>query len=101
MPACAPCPGIDDGARQIDHMKGTMTELITGVDSVRGLVGEITSASSMQRENIVHVNHAVQSIDTTTQKNSALVEEVAAAAQGLSGQTESLTALVRRFHVAA
>ncbi len=92
---------IDDGARQIDHMKGTMTELITGVDSVRGLVGEITSASSMQRENIVHVNHAVQSIDTTTQKNSALVEEVAAAAQGLSGQTESLTALVRRFHVAA
>ncbi len=92
---------IDDGARQIDHLKGTMTELIGGVDSVRTLVSEITSASTQQRENIVHVNQAVQSIDTTTQQNSALVEEVAAAAQGLNGQTERLASLVSRFHVTA
>jgi methyl-accepting chemotaxis protein len=92
---------VNDGASQVKGLSGTMGELLGGVERVRVLVGEITAASSDQRQSIVQVNQSVQTIESTTQQNSALVEQVAAAAQSLSGQTERLTDLVRRFRVAA
>jgi methyl-accepting chemotaxis protein len=45
------------------------------------------------------VSESVHSIGDTTQQNAALVEEVSAAAQSLTGQTERLGALVNRFRV--
>ena len=92
---------VDDGARQVQGLGLTLTELRGSVEQVRTLVGEITSASSDQSSSLAQVDEAVRSIDQTTQQNSALVEEVAAAAQSLTSQTERLTGLVRRFRVAA
>ena len=92
---------VGNGARQVQGLSGTMHELLTGVEHVRSLVGDITAASSDQSQNLGQVSHSVQAIETTTQQNSALVEQVAAAAQSLSHQTERLTGLVRRFRVAA
>ena len=91
---------VGDGARQVTGLSGTLHELLTGVERVRTLVGEITSASAEQSQNIAQVSHSVRSIEGSTQQNSALVEQVAAAAQSLSGQTERLTDMVRRFRVA-
>jgi len=92
---------VDDGARQIGGLGDTMRELVGSVERVRGLIGEISTASSNQNRNLVAVNESVRAIDGSTQQNSALVEQVAAAAQSLSGQTERLTGLVRRFRVSA
>ncbi len=92
---------VDDGARQVQGLGSTLTDLQGSVERVRTLVGEITSASSDQSRSLAQVDQAVRSIDQTTQQNSALVEEVAAAAQSLTSQTERLTGLVRRFRVAA
>ncbi|MEO3691704.1 MULTISPECIES: methyl-accepting chemotaxis protein [unclassified Roseateles] len=91
---------VDDGLRQADGMNSTMGKLLDSVDRVRVLVAEITSAASLQREGIVKVNESVRTIDTTTSQNAALVEEVAAAAQSLSGQTTRLRDLVQRFRTA-
>jgi methyl-accepting chemotaxis protein len=91
---------VDDGARQVDGLGGTLQELAGGVERVRTLIGEISTASSSQNRSIVLVNESVQAIDTTTQQDSALVEQVAAASQSLSGQTERLSGLVRRFRIA-
>jgi methyl-accepting chemotaxis protein len=90
---------VDDGARQVERLNGTLQELAGGVGRVRTLIGEISTASSHQSGSIVTVNESVRAIDTTTQQNSALVEQVAAASQSLSGQTERLSGLVRRFRV--
>ena len=90
---------VGDGARQVDGMTATMQELQVGVERVRTLVAEISSASTEQSSSIAQVNQAVRTIDSSTQQNSALVEEVSAAAQSLSGQTEKLTGLVRRFQI--
>jgi methyl-accepting chemotaxis protein len=92
---------VEDGARQIGGLEQTMQELGVGVERVRGLIGEISDASSNQNHSLSQVNQAVQAIDSSTQQNSALVEQVAAAAHSLSGQTERLTQLVHRFQVAA
>jgi methyl-accepting chemotaxis protein len=90
---------VGDGARQVDGMSVTMQELQAGVEQVRTLVAEISSASTEQSASIAQVNLAVRTIDDSTQQNSALVEQVSAAAQSLSGQTEKLTGLVRRFQL--
>jgi methyl-accepting chemotaxis protein len=76
-----------------------MQELLKGVSQVRGLVNEISSASAAQSGGIREVDASVRSIDGTTQQNAALVEQVAAAAQHLSKQTEVLTELTRKFRV--
>jgi len=92
---------VGDGSRQVDSLGVTLKDLQGSVEKVRQLVAEITAASTHQSESIVQVNQAVHAIDSTTQQNSALVEEVAAAAQSLSGQTDALMGQVRRFRVAA
>jgi methyl-accepting chemotaxis protein len=91
---------VQAGSQQIGGLGQTMQELVDGVERVRGLIGEISDASSSQNQSLSQVNQAVQSIDSSTQQNSALVEQVAAAAQSLSGQTERLTELVHRFRMA-
>jgi len=88
---------VDSGARQVQGLGSTLTELQSSVEQVRTLVSEISSASADQSRNIAHVDEAVRSIDQATQQNSALVEQVAAAAQSLTSQTENLTGLVRSF----
>ena len=88
---------VESGAKQVQGLGSTLTELQGSVERVRTLVSEISSASTEQSRNIAHVDEAVRSIDQTTQQNSALVEEVAAAAQSLTSQTENLTGLVRSF----
>jgi methyl-accepting chemotaxis protein len=90
---------VDDGAGQISRLGGTMGELVDGVSRVRALIGDISTASGHQTERLGHVNQSVREIDGTTQQNAALVEEVAAAAQSLSGQTQRLADLVNRFRV--
>jgi len=90
---------VDDGARLVAGLGGTMTELVQGVTGVRGLIGEISAASAHQTESIRQVNGAVRDIDGTTQQNAALVEQMAASAQSLSGQMQRLTGLVNRFNV--
>lgn len=81
-------------------MSVTLRELVGGVESVRTLVAEITTASSEQSQSIMQVGQSVQAIEGSTQQNSALVEQVAAAAHSLSTQTERLTDMVRCFRVA-
>jgi methyl-accepting chemotaxis protein len=92
---------VEDGARQVDGLGQTLSQLSQGVGKVRTLVAEISTASARQSSGIVQVNDSVRAIDATTQQNSALVEQVAAAAQSLSSQTERLSGLVRRFRVEA
>lgn len=90
---------VDAGARLVGNMGQTMQELVDGVGQVRGLVGAISSASVSQGEGIRKIDGAVSDIDGGTQQNAALVEQMAAASQSLSGQTRRLTALVGRFRI--
>ncbi len=45
------------------------------------------------------MHQAIAQIDTMTQQNAALVEELAAAAQSLRGQSGRLTESMSSFHV--
>jgi methyl-accepting chemotaxis protein len=60
-------------------------------------MAEISAASREQSAGVSQVGEAVMQLDQTTQQNSALVEEMAAAAASLSKQATDLVQAVAVF----
>lgn len=73
--------------------------IMTGVNRVTDLMGEIAAASSEQRDGINQVNQSVANLDQMTQQNAALVEESSAAAASLRDQAARLAEVVAVFKV--
>ena len=87
------------GALLVDQAGGTMQEIVHSIKRVSDIVGEITLASGEQSIGVNQVGEAVTQMDRATQQNSALVEEMAAAAMGLKRQANELVASVALFHL--
>jgi methyl-accepting chemotaxis protein len=90
---------VRSGARLVGDAGRTMTEIVTSVQRVTEIIGEITVASVQQAGGIAEVNSAVLQLDQMTQQNAAMVEQSAAAAQGLQEQSERLTQVVGAFRI--
>ncbi|EYC50951.1 chemotaxis protein [Hylemonella gracilis str. Niagara R] len=92
---------IDGGARQVEAAGAAMKEIVSGVQRVRDIMGEITTAADSQSQGIGQVDQAVQEIDRMTQQNAALVEESTAAAESMREQADRLAEIVRQFRLAS
>jgi methyl-accepting chemotaxis protein len=92
---------VDTGSRQVSVAGRTMEEIVTAAKRVTNIMSEISSASVEQSAGIEQVNQAIAQMDETTQQNAALVEEAAAAAESMRGETEALAAAVAVFRVEA
>jgi len=88
---------VDAGSTLVSQAGATMDEVVTSIQRVTDIMGEITSASAEQSSGIEHVNHAISQMDSVTQQNAALVEEAAAAAASLQDQAASLAQVVSIF----
>ncbi|MGN6314983.1 methyl-accepting chemotaxis protein [Trinickia sp.] len=88
---------VNDGAALVDGAGATMTEVVGAISRLAVIVGEISSASAEQSVGVEQVGKAVGQMDQTTQRNAALVEESAAAAESLKSQAAQLVACVARF----
>jgi len=75
----------------------TMTEIVSSVQRVTDIMGEITAAASEQSDGIAQVNGAVNHLDQMTQQNAALVEQSAAAASSMKDQAHRLAQVVATF----
>ncbi|MCD0424194.1 methyl-accepting chemotaxis protein, partial [Rubrivivax sp. JA1024] len=91
---------VEIGARQVDETGESMTAIVSQVQRVSQLIGEITNATVEQSSGISQVGDAVGQLDQVTQQNAALVEESAAAAESLRVQAARLTELVGVFKLA-
>ena len=90
---------IASGAQQMDHAGTTIRGVVDAVERVSALVQQISSATREQSQGIAQVNEAVTQLDTVTLQNAALVEESAAAAQGLKESAVSLGRSVDVFRL--
>jgi methyl-accepting chemotaxis protein len=86
-----------DGTKVAAHAGDTIQEVVTNVQRVTSLVGEIAGATQEQSTGLNEINKAVVQMDEVTQQNAALVEESAAAAESLDAQAHALTEIVARF----
>lgn len=88
---------VDLGAKLVDGAGSTMKAIVTSINSVTDIMGEITAASLEQTSGIEQVNKAIFQMDQATQQNAALVEESSAAASALEEQAQQLAQVVSVF----
>jgi methyl-accepting chemotaxis protein len=68
------------------------------IDSV---VGDIAGSAQEQALGLTQINATVNQMDQATQQNAAMVEQAAAAAHSMRGETETLSDVVATFEVGA
>ena len=90
---------VSVGYAQAEEAGGTMQEIVTSVQRVTNIMGEISAASEEQSRGINQVNLAVSQMDSVTQQNAALVEQAAAAATSLKDQASALVETVAVFRI--
>jgi len=88
---------VETGSAQVHAAGRTMQEIVRQIQRVNELVSEITTASQEQSLGIARVGDAMTQIDQTTQQNSALVEQSAAAAESLREQAATLVSALSGF----
>lgn len=90
---------VDQGTALVDRAGSTMAAVVSSIQRVTNLVGEISASSSEQSAGVSQVGEAVTHMDQATQQNAALVEEMAAAASSLKSQAMELVQTVAVFKV--
>jgi methyl-accepting chemotaxis protein len=88
---------VEGGSRLVADAGQTMTEIVSAVQRVTDIMGEISAAASEQFAGITEVNGAVGHLDQMTQQNAALVEQSAAAASSMKDQAHRLAQVVAKF----
>jgi len=90
---------VEQGSVQVNHAGDRMSEVVSSIQQVAQIVAEITAAGAQQSDGVRQVGAAVAQLDQTTQQNAALVEQSAAAAEGLKHQAEQLVQAVAVFRL--
>ncbi len=67
------------------------------IEDLTGLVENVAASSREQATGVVEINRAITHMDSGTQQNAALVEELAAASSSMEGQAQSLLKIVGYF----
>ncbi|QNH21446.1 methyl-accepting chemotaxis protein [Xanthomonas sp. GW] len=88
---------VAEGSALVDRAGQTMQEIVSSVQRVTDIMGEISAASQEQYAGIEQVNQTVTQMDEATQQNAALVEEATAAARAMEEQAGQLTQAVAVF----
>ena len=86
-----------EGTQLVGNAGKTMDEVVNSVKSVADIISQIANSTYEQANGIEQVNVAVTSMDETTQRNAALVEQAAAASESLVEQADALSQAISVF----
>lgn len=81
---------IENGTELADKAGQTMAEVVNAVQKVTGIMADITNASYEQNSGIEQINEAMIRLDTVTQQNTSLVQDISESTETLQKQTNSL-----------
>ncbi|MCE3262089.1 MAG: hypothetical protein K0R43_1168 [Pseudoduganella sp.] len=90
---------VEVGAKLVGQAGATMKDIVTSIQRVTDIMGEITTATQEQTAGLEQIHHAINEMDSITQQNVALVEEAASASNALQQQASSLSRVVSVFQV--
>ncbi len=85
------------GSKQVDQAGKTMADIVSQVQNVSSLIGQIRSATSEQNLGLLDIAKAIEELDRITHQNSVQVQEGASASSGLKRQAERLVEAVGIF----
>jgi methyl-accepting chemotaxis protein len=81
---------IKEDTALVERTNADFADVAGAMKKVNDLVAEISTASSDQSRRIMELSAAVGQMDKATQQNAANAEEMAASAEGLSTQADTL-----------
>jgi methyl-accepting chemotaxis protein len=87
------------GVRLVSDTGVSLTEIVTSVARIDGLISAIATSAQEQAVGLSQVNAAINQMDRVTQENAAMVEEATAATHGLGEETNTLAALIAGFRL--
>ncbi|CZF80757.1 Methyl-accepting chemotaxis protein I [Grimontia celer] len=87
------------GAEYVSNSGKTLSEIVSMVEEMGGKMAEISDAAQEQSIGIEQVNLSITKMDTVTQKNAALVEEVTTASEGMWSLSQDMTEMVAFFNL--
>ncbi len=90
---------VESGGQLVRHAGQSVANIVEQVQTLAQLVDRIALASTNQNAGIQQIGQAITTLDSMTQRNAALVEESAAAAESLRFQAVHLTEVVQVFKV--
>ncbi|MCX3311299.1 Cache 3/Cache 2 fusion domain-containing protein [Pantoea vagans] len=88
---------VAEGHQLSEQTRDAMTDIVTHIEQVQALMGEINVAAQEQAAGIGQVNLAMNQISQATHQNSELVAQAENSAQNLSDKGHHLTQLVSVF----
>lgn len=88
---------VGDGVKLVTSAGAALDAIVASVRGVSETVADIANASREQSEAVSQVAQTVAHLDQITQQNSALADQSAGAARGLSSEAEQLSALLSAF----
>ena len=92
---------VDDSTQVARAAGQAMSALASNAQRMKTLLDEMSGAAHRQNSGITDIGSAVRDLDRSTQQNSALVEETAAAARSMKQLAQQLSEHVSMFKVAA
>nr|WP_315466522.1 methyl-accepting chemotaxis protein [uncultured Undibacterium sp.] len=88
---------VNQGSALVNQAGTTMEKVVSSISRVNLIMAEISNASAEQSHGVVRVGEAVNDIESSTQQNAALVEEMSSAALSLRTQAQELITAVSAF----
>ena len=88
---------VESGRTYVAQAGVTMTEVVSNVKQVNNLMAEIRAASHRQSESIYAVGQEINQLDSTTQQNAAMVEQISATTSNMSQQARRLLDAISVF----
>lgn len=93
----ASAAAINEGVDQASGVRAAIADVERAIKRVSDIVGEIACASDEQSHGIEQIGQALHQMDDVTQRNAALVQQAATAAQSLDEQAHNLADAVSTF----
>jgi methyl-accepting chemotaxis protein len=88
---------VQEGSVLVDETGHRLHEIVESIAKVAGIVSDISVASQEQSRGLKEINAAVDHVDSMTQKNASMVEQITSVARGVADQARRLTNLVDMF----
>jgi methyl-accepting chemotaxis protein len=90
---------IGAGTKLVTEAGDIINDIVTSVQKVNELFGDVASASQEQSKGVTQINHAITQLDGATQQNAALVDETTAAMLAFEQETVRLREVVQSFRI--
>jgi len=90
---------VEQGSNLVNQSGIVLKEIVDAVDSVSGMISDVSIAAAEQNSGIAQINQAIAGMDEMTQQNAALVEESSAASRSMSEETKSMNGLISFFNI--